>query len=85
MGMEAAALCVTGSRAPLPTITKEVYGVAEESIPEELDMWEDALVSKNHSEELGGVVATPADVRAEYRVMLSQAGAPGCCCVGVGR
>ena len=50
-----AAVWVTGSRAPFPTVTKEWKGVREEGeIPEPLDMWEEAPVSKYQSAELGG-------------------------------
>jgi hypothetical protein len=39
-------------------------GRREETIPELEDMCEEAPVSRNHSLELGGLVATPALLRA---------------------
>ena len=45
----------TGSEAPLPTTMREVEGVAEESIPDEEVMCDDAPVSNTQSEALGGV------------------------------
>lgn len=66
------ARCVTGNRAPLPTVKNEVKGEGEESIPALLDMWDVATVSKNYSEEEGGCVATPAELGAVYRAEVSQ-------------
>jgi hypothetical protein len=47
-------------------VTKEGKGRGrrEETIPELEDMCEEAPVSRNHSLELGGLVATPALLRA---------------------
>jgi hypothetical protein len=50
-------------------------GRAEVRLPADVDMWLLAPVSRNHSEELGGCVATPAELRAEYNAWLSQAAA----------
>lgn len=72
--MVAAALWVTGSRAPLPTVTKDWNGkwVGEESVPELEDMCVDAPVSRYQLLELGGLVATLALVNAAYRALVSQ-------------
>jgi len=66
VGMVASAVCVTGNRAPFPTVTKEGKGRGrgEEVIPEADDMCEEAPVSRYQSAELGGWVATPALLRA---------------------
>ena len=56
MGMMVWAWCVTGSRAPLPTVIVEEDGRMEEELklPGEADMCDDAPVSKYKSEALGG-------------------------------
>jgi hypothetical protein len=64
--MVVCAWCVTGSRAPLPSVMMEEDDRREEGgkLPGEDDMCDDAPVSKYHSEALGGCCGTPADCRA---------------------
>jgi hypothetical protein len=52
VGMVAAAVWVTQSRAPLPTLIEHENEVKVERVSELLDMWVDAPVSKYQSEEL---------------------------------
>ena len=59
------AACVTGSRAPLPTMMEEERGREKFRILAEEDMWLLALVSRNHSEALDGCVATPTELSVE--------------------
>lgn len=56
------AVCVIGSLAPFPTVTKveKGIGVGEESVPEAEDMCVEAPISRYHSPVLEGGVATPA-------------------------
>lgn len=68
MGIEVAAECVTGSRAPLPTVMEvgKRRGAEWGKLPGALVMWEEAPVSMYHSLELGGGwVLMQADASAE--------------------
>ena len=64
VGMDVSAACVTDSRAPFPTMMEEEKGREEWRLPALEDMWFVAPVSRNHSEALGGGVATPAELSA---------------------
>jgi len=55
---------------------EEERGREEWRIPALEDMWFEAPVSRNHSEALGGGVATPAELSAVYSAWLFQT-APG--------
>lgn len=64
VGMRVCAWCVTGIRAPLPTVMIEEEGRTEElKLPGDDDMWDVALVSRYHSDALGGALGTPAELR----------------------
>jgi DUF917 family protein len=71
VGMDAAAVWETGSRAPLPTVMYEGMreGTRVAKLPGAWDMCVEAPVSKNHSVELGGVAPVvevwSAAIRAE--------------------
>jgi hypothetical protein len=54
VGIERRPECSTGIEDPLPTTIREREGDISESIPELLDMWEDAPVSRYHSLAGGG-------------------------------
>jgi hypothetical protein len=56
----------------------------EESIPDVLNMWDDAPVSRYHSAKLGGWVATPAEFKAAYKAEVSQTWPPGDGACGAG-
>ena len=64
--MMACAWCLIGNRAPLPTVMDEDDGRREEDgkLPGDDDMWEDASVSKYHSDAFGGWCGMPAFGRA---------------------
>ena len=64
--MNVCAWCVTGMLAPLPTVITDDEGLMEEEgkLPGDEDMWDIALVSKYHSDVLGGACGTPAELRA---------------------
>jgi hypothetical protein len=53
-------------------MTTKVNREGGESILALLDMCDIVPVSKNHSEEEGGCVATPTELSAAYRAELSQ-------------
>ena len=74
MGMEAAAECVTGMLAPLPTVMEGEKGRArrEWRLPGAEAMCVEAPVSRYQPEELAPLGGTPALARAARSVFVSQ-------------
>jgi hypothetical protein len=70
VGMVVVAACVTGNRAPFPTVMdagKET-GLEVGKLPGVLDIWEEVPVSMYHSLALGGSwLYVPAEDRVESR------------------